>query len=92
MGTASVILAVGLLGLALAAWLLAHEPEARIRVAGAAGAAGGFLAALLLAMAAGIGALAAFATATLGAAVLALMLLGQWRFFRSLFARGGRRL
>jgi len=92
MGTASVILAIGLLGLALAAWLLVREPDTRVRVAGLAGAALGFLAALLLAIAAGTGALAALATATLGAAVLALMLLGQWRFFRSLFARGGRRL
>ena len=92
MSTATVVLIIGLVGLALAAWLLIREPDRRVRITSVVGAAGAFLCALLLALATGTGGLAAVATATLGAAVLALVLIGQWRFIRSIFARGGREL
>ena len=92
MTSALVVLAVGVLGLALLALLLAREPDRRVRLTTIAGAVGGFLLALLLALAAGTDGLAALATATLGAAVLALVLIVQWRLFRALFARQGRKL
>ncbi len=92
MSTALVVLILGVAGLALLALLLRHETDGRIRLAAIGGAAGGFLVALLLALAAGTGGLGALATATLGAAVLALALVAQWRLFRSLFARQGRKL
>ncbi|MGD9892688.1 MAG: hypothetical protein AB7U18_15495 [Dehalococcoidia bacterium] len=92
MGTAAVVLIVGVLGLALAVFLLLREPDGRIRLAALVGAAGGFLLALLFALAFGQGGLEAVATATLGAAVLALALVVQWRFFRTLFARHGGKL
>ena len=92
MDAATVVLAIGLVGLTLAAWLLVREPDARVRVAAVAGAVGAFGAALLVALATGTSTLSALATGTLGAAVLTLVLLVQWRFFRSLFARQGRKL
>lgn len=90
--SALVVLVIGLLGLALVGLLLAREPDGRVRVAGLGGVGGGFLLAFMIALAAGKGALAALAVGVLGAAVLALVLLGQWRLVRSLFARQGRRL
>ena len=92
MSMALVVLILGLVGLVLTAVLLVREPDVRIRLAAGGGAIGGFLLALLLALAAGISALGALATASLSAAVLALVLVGQWRFVRSLFARQGRKL
>lgn len=92
MGTAGVVLIIGLVGLALAVFLLLRDPDGRIRLAALAGAAGGFLLALLLALAFGQNGLEALATATLGAAVLALALIVQWRFFRTLYARHGGKL
>jgi hypothetical protein len=92
MNAAVVVLVIGLLGLALTALLIVKEPDAKIRVAMAAGAIGGFVIALLLAAALGRGTLEVLATATLSGAVLALALIGQWRFFRSLFARHGGKL
>lgn len=92
MSAAVVVLVIGLVGLALTALLILKEPDGKIRVAVATGAVGGFLIALLLAVALGRGTLEALATATLGAAVLALALVAQWRFFRSLFARHGGKL
>ena len=83
---------VGLVGLALVALLLVREPDMRIRLAALAGAVGGFALALLLALAFGQDGLEAVATATLGAAVLALALILQWRFIRTLFARQGGKL
>jgi hypothetical protein len=82
MGTGIAVLLIGALGLALAAFLLRGEPSGRNRTAVLAGAAGGFLLALLLALALGTGPLGALATATLGAAVLALVLAAQLRLFR----------
>ena len=92
MTTALVVLGVGVVGLGLLALLLTREPDRRIRLTTIGGAVGGFLLALVLAFAAGTDGLAALATATLGAAVLALALIAQWRLFRSLFARQGRKL
>ena len=92
MDTATVVLVIGLAGLALTAWLLIREPDMRVKITSVVGAAGAFLLALLVALATGTYGLAAVATATLGAAVLALVLIGQWRFIRSLFARSGREL
>jgi hypothetical protein len=92
MATAGVVLIIGLVGLALAVYLLVREPDTRIRLAALAGAVGGFLLALLMALAFGQGGLEALATATVGAAVLALALIVQWRFFRTLFARHGGKL
>ncbi len=80
----AIVLVAGLIGLALAAWLVAREPDRRVRVAAIGGAAGGFLIALLLALLLGTSALGALATAVLGAAVLALALVGQWRLIRGL--------
>jgi hypothetical protein len=90
--SATIVLLIGLAGLAAVALLLVREPDRRVRVATIAGAAGGFLLALLLAIALGTDTWGALATATLGAAVLSLSLIGQWRLFRTLFARSGRRL
>jgi hypothetical protein len=90
--SAVVVLIIGLAGLAWAAWLLIREPDARVRISTVIGAAGAFLCALLVALAAGTSGLAAVATGTIGAAVLALMVVGQWRFIRSIYARGGRKL
>ena len=92
MSVALVVLILGLVGLVLTAVLLMQEPDVRIRLAAGGGAIVGFLLALLLALAAGISALGALATASLSAAVLALVLVGQWRLVRSLFARQGRKL
>ena len=92
MSVALVVLILGLVGLVLTAVLLMREPDGRIRLAAGGGAIAGFLLALLLALAAGISALGALATASLSAAVLALVLVGQWRLVRSLFARQGRKL
>lgn len=92
MSTAVVVLIIGMIGLALTALLLIREPDIKIRIATIAGAVLAFLLAWLLAVAFGQGPLEAIATATLGAAVLAFVLIAQWRFFRSLFARHGGKL
>lgn len=82
MGIGIAVLAAGVIGLALAALLLRSEPRGN-RIAVLVGAAGGFLLALLLALALGVSALGALATATLGAAALALVVTGQLRLFRN---------
>ena len=92
MSAATVVLVVGLAGLALVALLLVREPDARIRNATVAGTIGGFVVACGIALAAGKSLLVATATGALSAAALALVLLGQWRLIRALFARQGRRL
>lgn len=92
MSAAVIVLVLGVVGLALVGLLLAREADTRVRVAATAGAAGGFLGALMVALALGTETLPAVATATLGAAVLSLALVAQWRLFRSLFARQGRKL
>jgi hypothetical protein len=92
MSIAVVILVLGVAGLVLVALLVLREPDARIRVAVTAAALGGFLVALLAGLAFVETVLAALATAAIGGAVLALALIGQWRFFRSLYARQGRKL
>jgi hypothetical protein len=79
---ALVVLLLGVAGLALTAALLAREPDTRIRVAAVAGAGAGFLLALFIALLAGKSLLVAVATATLGAAVLALVFIGQWLLIR----------
>ena len=86
MGTETAVLAIGALGLALAALLLRGEPRNN-RIAVLVGAAGGFLLALLLALALGVGALGALATATLGAAALSLVVAAQLRLFRGVGKR-----
>jgi ABC-type phosphate/phosphonate transport system permease subunit len=92
MSAGLIVLILGLAGLALVARLLIREPDMRVRVAAIGGAVGGFLLALALALAFGRDTLDSVATATLGAAVLPLTLIAQWRFIRSLFARQGREL
>ena len=89
---ALVLLILGAAGLVLTTLLLVRETDMRIRLVAVAGAIGGFLLALLLALAAGKSGLEALATAALGAAVLALVLVGQWRLFRGLVARQDRKL
>ena len=87
MSAAIVVLVLGVVGLAAVALLLAREPDARVRLATTMGAAGGLLIAVLIALAAGKGALAAAATGAISAAALALALIGQWRLFRLLVER-----
>jgi hypothetical protein len=87
MSAAVVVLVLGVAGLVLTALMLRGEPERSVRLATVLAAVGGFVVALLLALALDTGGLAAVATATLGAAVLALALISQWRLFRSLIAR-----
>ena len=87
MSAAIVVLVLGVVGLAAVALLLAREPDARVRLAATMGAAGGLLIAVLIALAAGKGALAAAATGAISAAALALALIGQWRLFRLLVER-----
>ncbi len=76
------MLLLGVAGLALTASLLVREPDMRVRVAASLGAAAGLLVALLMALIAGKSVLVAVATATLGAATLALVLIGQWVLIR----------
>ncbi len=76
------VLLLGVAGLVLTASLLAREPDMRVRVAALLGAAAGLLVALLMALIAGKSVLVAVATATLGAATLALVLIGQWVLIR----------
>jgi hypothetical protein len=73
---------VGIAGLTLTALLLAREPDARIRLVVLMGAPAGFVLACLIALLAGKSVIVALATATLGAATLALVLLGQWLLIR----------
>jgi hypothetical protein len=83
------LLIVGVLLLAVVALLLRGEPDARVRVAAATGAAIGFVLAFLIAVLFGKGVLAGAATGALGGAALALVLIGQWRMLRRV-SRGGR--
>lgn len=92
MSTAVVVLVIGLVLLAITVLLIVREPDLKIRIAALAGAVGGFLIAFLLAAAFGRDTLESVATATLGAAVLALALIVQWRFIRTLLARHGGKL
>lgn len=85
-------LAVGILGLVLTAALLLRDHDRRFRRAGAIGAMLGFLLAFAVALALDKDALTALAIAAIGATVLALVLIGQWRLFRVLFAKQGHRL
>ena len=87
MSTAVVVLVIGVAGLALVAALLAREPDRRVRRAAILGTVAGLLTACGIALAAGKGALVATATGAISAAALALVLLGQWRLIRTLFAR-----
>ena len=77
-----VVLLVGVAGLALAARLLAQEPDGRVRITSLIGAAAGFLLAFLIALIADKGVIVAVAIATVGAATLALVLIGQWLLIR----------
>jgi hypothetical protein len=91
MATELVVLLLGVAGMLLAGMLLAREDDARVRVAAVIGAAAGFLLALVLALLAGKGAFVAVAVATLGAATLSLVLVGQWRLIRALTRAGTTR-
>lgn len=78
----TVVLLLGIAGLALTALLLAREPDVRIRIVALIGAPAGFVLAFLIALLAGKSAIVALAIATLGAATLALVLIGQWLLIR----------
>jgi hypothetical protein len=88
--TESVVLVVGLIGLALAGRLLLAEPDRRVRLLTAGGAVAGFAVAFAIALATGRGALVGVALGALGAAVLALALLGQWLLIARLTKPRGR--
>jgi hypothetical protein len=81
---AGIVIAIALALLGIDALLYAQEPARSVRVAALAGGVGGFLAAFVVALLATESALVAFAIALLGAAVLALVLLGQMRLVRAI--------
>ena len=92
MTTPLVVMLLGLAGIALVTWLVRREPDKRVRNLTAGASLGGYLVAMLIALAANTSMLAAVATGLFSGAVLSLASLLQWRLFRSLFARQGRKL
>jgi hypothetical protein len=81
---AAIVIIVALLLLAMVTVLFRGEPSRSVRVAALAGAASGFAFALLLGFVFVDGGMNALALALLGAAVLPLVLLGQFRVVRRL--------